>query len=366
MSRAVIIGDSTHNTLSAVRSLGVEQIPFTLILKSDDDFCNVTKSKHVRRNDMHLITHINECLPILNSMQSHDKPYIICTFDEAAEFIDKHEEELSRTFTTPCRGKHIGDLFNKDAQCRLAKECGLTVPESYIFNRNDIPAKLPLDYPVILKPLYSTQGEKSDIHICRNKNDLQQAFAKTSSCQEFILQEFIEKDYELDCIGVRTDNATILAGAVKKIRHYPHLIGAGAYGIFIPIKKLDINIDGLDTFLRTSHYHGPFSVEFIYSNGHNYFMEVNFRNEGLAQVATNAKANLHALYVNPETKFDPSKIRQLYMMNYSTDYLHVKENRVSKTRWWRDFLRTRCFINFSPTDPMPMVAYYLNKLGFAK
>ena len=97
------------------------------------------------------------------------KPYIICTFDEAAEFIDKHEEELSRTFTTPCRGKHIGDLFNKDAQCRLAKECGLTVPESYIFNRNDIPAKLPLDYPVILKPLYSTQGEKSDIHICRNK-----------------------------------------------------------------------------------------------------------------------------------------------------------------------------------------------------
>lgn len=366
MSRAVIIGDSTHNTLSAVRSLGVEHIPFTLILKSDDDFCNVTKSKHVRRNDMHLITHINECLPILNSMQSHDKPYIICTFDEAAEFIDKHEEELSRTFTTPCRGKHIGDLFNKDAQCRLAKECGLTVPESYIFNRNDIPAKLPLDYPVILKPLYSTQGEKSDIHICRNRKDLEAALLESSKCERFILQEYIDKDYELNCLGVATHESVIIAGGIKKLRHYPLIVGACSFGQFLPVDELDINIPAITDFLRKSHYHGPFSVEFIHARGQNYFMEVNFRNDGLAYTATKAGINLPASYTGHTSVSEAPKAHQIYMMNYSTDYLHVKEGRISKTQWWRDFIHTRCFINLSPSDSMPVIAYYLKKLHLCR
>lgn len=362
MSKVIIIGDSTHNTLSVVRSLGVEKIPFVLLLKSDDDYCNVLRSRYVRRNEVCVIKNIEECENLLERIADDDKPYLICTFDEAAEWVDKHEECLSHKYVTPCRGKHIGNLFNKDEQCKLAKECGLTVPKTIIFDRKDAYPLTDVDYPVILKPLYSTGGEKSDIHICRNVDDFKKALASSSYCRTFIIQEFIEKEYELDCIGVVTENDILISGAVQKIRHYPHLIGAGAYGIFRPINELDINSSGLTKFLKRSNYHGPFSVEFVYAAGKNYFMEVNFRNEGLAQVSTSAGANLHALYVDSSRTFNPGKVHRVYMMNYSIDYLHVKAGRVSRWRWWRDFMRTRCFINFSPSDPMPVLSHYLDKI----
>lgn len=129
---------------------------------------------------------------------------------------------------------------------------------------------------------------------------------------------------------------------------------------------MDIDISGIEKFLHSVNYYGPFSVEFLHYNGKNYFMEVNFRNDGLYQTATAAGANLHALYVNDAMKFNLQKVHKIYMMNYAIDYLHVKEGRISKMKWWRDFMRTRCFINFSISDPMPVVAHYLKKLHLLK
>lgn len=360
MNEVVIIGDTTHNTLSAVRSLGVANIPFTLILKGNDEACNVSKSKYVRRNRLFRISDIDECVPLLELLSGGT---IICTFDEAAEWVDRHEPELSKKFVTPCRGKQIGTLFNKAEQCKLAEECGLTVPKSQLYRRGEDMAKIDIPYPIILKPLQSTQGEKSDIHIVHDVRSLSEAMELQSECTDFILQEFIDKEYELDCIGVVTDSEVIVAGAVQKIRHYPHLIGAGAYGIFRPLKDLNIDMCSLEKFLHRSHYHGPFSVEFLHTKENkNYFMEVNFRNEGLAQAATAAGANLHALYADSQRNYDARKVHPIYMMNYSIDYLHVKEGRTSRRIWWRDLLRTRCFINFSFSDPMPAMTYYLSKL----
>ena len=42
---AIIIGDSTNNTLSIVRSLGEANIDQTLILNCDEDVCFVADSK---------------------------------------------------------------------------------------------------------------------------------------------------------------------------------------------------------------------------------------------------------------------------------------------------------------------------------
>lgn len=360
MNEVIIVGDTTHNTLSAVRSLGIAQIPFTLILKGNDEACNVAKSKYARRNRLFKITDIDECAPLLKSLAGG---IIICTFDEAAEWVDRHEPELSKKFITPCRGKQIGRLFNKAEQCKLAEECGLTVPKSQLYRREEDIDKIDIPYPIILKPLQSTQGEKSDIHIANNSTELKAALSSHSECSEFILQEFIDKEYELNCLSCQTDKETIIAGAVQKIRHYPLVTGACSFGHFQPINQFGIDSAALNRFLERSNYHGPFSAEFLHTkNGKNYFMEVNFRNDGLAQTATAAGANLHALYADSRRKYDAKKVRAIYMMNYSIDYLHVKEGRVSKMSWMRDFLRTSCFINFSFSDPIPAIAYYIAKI----
>lgn len=362
MTSAIILGDSTHNTLSVVRSLGQARVPFILLLSGEHDTCNVARSKYLRHNKLIRIGQTDDALPILRSMTLTEAAKIICTYDEAAELVDRNEEELSSKFITPCRGKRIGQLFNKDAQCALARSCGLTVPESRLFHRGDDIDDLSLPYPVIIKPLYSTKGEKSDIHICHSKQELVDALNTASACNDFILQEFIDKEYELNCVGISTDAGIIIPGAIHKLRHYPNIVGTCSYGIYDLAQTLNINLDGIKEFLDTANYHGPFSIEFLHCKGKNYFMEVNFRNDGLAYMATAAGANLHAKYINESYPIDFSKTKSIYMMNYSIDYLHVKEGRISKSRWWRDFLRTRCFINASLSDPMPTLAYYLKKL----
>ena len=145
---------------------------------------------------------------------------------------------------------------------------------------------------------------------------------------------------------------------MRKIRHYPWLVGAGAYGLFKPIQELDIDVHGVSHFLERSNYYGPFSVEFLHKDNKNYFMEVNFRNEGLAYAATVAGANLHALYLTPDMEIDKNKVHEVYMMNYSLDFLYVKDGTISLWTWIRDFLRTKCFININFKDLNPVLCYY--------
>lgn len=158
---AIVIGDSTHNTLSAVRSLGEAGIEQHLILKCEEDTCFVAKSKYLKENRVQHIRSIGECLPILEKMKdSEGEKTIICTFDEAAVYIDSQEQMLASYFRTPAKGNHIGSLFNKDEQCKLAMQCGLTVPRSQIFHRTDQIDSISIDYPILLKPLYSTKEKK--------------------------------------------------------------------------------------------------------------------------------------------------------------------------------------------------------------
>lgn len=357
---AIIIGDSTNNTLSVIRSLGKRKVKQNLILVCDEDFCNVKKSKYLHQSKIYEIKEIEEAQNILENIHTEGQ-VIICTFDKAAMWVDANENWLSQKFVTPCQGKRIGHLFNKKSQCQLAEECGLTIPKSIVYKRG---TQFPtMDYPLLLKPLVSIKGEKSDIHICFNDEDLRKSMDENSLCADFIVQEYIEKDYELDCIGVSTDDDVIISGAVRKIRHYPPSIGAGAYGKFLPLKEIDIDANAVKRFIQKSNYHGPFSVEFLHTcDNKNYFMEVNFRNEGLAYASTIAGANLHAVYLNADL-YRPENVKSVYMMNYSLDYLYVKSGEVSFLSWLRDFIRTKCFINFSIKDPMPTIKYYISKFS---
>ena len=110
---AIIIGDSTNNTLSIVRSLGEANIEQTLILKCDEDVCFVAESKYLKNSSVYRITVIEDCMPILEQLKKDTgkKRYLICSFDEAAVFIDENEPILASFFYTPARGKQIGDLF---------------------------------------------------------------------------------------------------------------------------------------------------------------------------------------------------------------------------------------------------------------
>lgn len=349
---AIVIGDSFNNTLGLIRSLGEAEVRVILILVGHDRLF-VSRSRYITRT--HRIDSLDEAAAVL---RQYSGALLVCSNDKAAKWIDDNEQWLSKQFVTPMRGKRLGNLFEKPIQCALAETFGLTVPKSVIYSRETIfPANL--EYPLLLKPADSNHGEKTDIHICFNKNDVELALSKESSCPTYIVQEYINKEFEINMIGVRTDGGTVIPGGIRKIRHYPTIYSACSYGQFLSAADLGVDVEPIQRMIDSTGYRGPFSVEFLHKNGKNYFMEINFRHDGLAYAATAAGANLLQMYA--EGKPLQFTVKPTYMMDLSTDFCHVKDGHISRSNWSKDFLKTRCQLNFNWGDPMPTVWYYLNK-----
>jgi len=354
MKNAIVIGDSFNNTLGLIRSLGEAKAKVVLILVGDDRLF-VSKSRYV--DEVIHCKSLTDCKDILNE-NTYDGAYLICSNDKAAKWVDDNEGWLSKKYLTPMRGKSIGKLFDKPEQCAMAESFGISVPKSFTYNRdNTFPEGL--TFPILLKPANSNAGEKSDIHVCHDNADLEKALTNDSHCSKFIVQEYIGKDYEINLIGVSTENGVVLPGGIKKLRHYPTIYSPCSYGIFLSAKDLGIDTKPIEKMIAAIGYRGPFSVEFIRKSTNDYFMEVNFRHDGLAYTATAAGVNLLKMYL--QGKPLPFPVRPTHMMDLSTDYCHVKDGNISRTSWIKDFLRTGCQLNFNIKDPMPTLKYYLNK-----
>lgn len=359
---AIVLGDSFNNTLGLIRSLGKGGIDQRLILIGEQDRLFVSRSKYLNKGKVFKVRCIEDSLDILKSLtNSSHRQVIICTNDIAATFVDAHEEELSLTYLTPMRGRHLGDYMNKDMQCQLAQACGFDVPQSIVYHRgNPLPEKI--GYPLLLKPLVSIQGEKSDIHICNSLEQVETALQANSYCKDFLMQEYIEKEYEINLIGISTDWGILIPGGIRKIRHYPTIYSPCSYGLYESIDKLDIDIRPVQKFMSKVGYRGPFSVELLHKGNRNYFMEVNFRNDGLAYAATAAGANLAAIYMQFAGFPTHIPVKDTYMMDLSIDYCHVKDGNLTFRQWFADFRRTGCQLNFNRHDVMPTICYYWNKV----
>lgn len=361
-SAAVVVGDSFNNTLGLIRSLGEAGVNISLILVGNDRL-SICKSRYLTSSQIYKVSKLDECLSILRNIghnMGQEQRYLICTNDKAAQYIDVHEPELSRYFITPMRGSQLGEMMDKEEQCKLALECGFTVPRSEIYTKgNRFPESVP--FPILLKPTNSNHGAKSDIHICKNKEELDCALNCDSGCDRFIVQEYVDKEYEINVIGVSTDHGVFVPGAVRKLRHYPELYSPCSYGVYQSVETLSVDVAPIRKFMGRVGYVGPFSVELLRKNGKDYFMECNFRHDGLAYVATAAGVNLPAMLFD-KCNSGNIELKETYMMDLSTDYCHVKNGTLNRWQWARDFMRTGCQLNFNRRDPMPTVLYYWHKI----
>lgn len=357
MKHVIVLGDSFNNTLGLIRSLGEAGATVHLILVGEDRLF-VSRSKYV--SSVYRVASIDEIeLTLRNLASLYKGASIVCSNDKAALFVDENEEWLSDSYATPMNGRHIGRLFDKDVQCAWAEKCGFNVPRSIIYNREDALPDL-LTYPVLLKPDNSLAGTKSDIHICYDLSQFNAALAEDSCCNRYLIQEFIEKDYEINMIGLATDGNVFLPGGIKKIRHYPTINSPCSYGLFVPSDELGVDLIPIHRFIKKVGYRGPFSVELLRKGNIDYFMEFNFRHDGLAYVATAAGVNLFNPFLF--SKNIESKAKATYMMDISTDYCHVKDGTLSFRHWLDNFIKTDCQLNFNWHDIRPTYHYYQYKI----
>lgn len=325
-SEVIIIGGNHHNTLSVLRSLGRKGVFSYLILTlrgGVNPF--VSRSKYIK--EVFICYKSEDIIPkLLELTNTHPnfiekKPVVIACHDLAASLIDINYDLLEKFYLLPGSKKQgqITRFMNKVEMGLLAESNGITIPKTW--SDRDIPQFIDnIIYPCITKPLVSKNGSKSEIKICKNKKELRK-YADKHSHSEYQIQQYIQKDYEYQLIGCSINHGEeIIIPGKTRIIHQPTVTNTA----FLRYEYLDGDepIKQCQDFIKATGYSGLFSMEFLRGiDGKNYFMEINFRNDGNAISVTAAGVNLpyiwylssqgldyanelqmvHPLYVMPET-----------------------------------------------------------------
>ena len=295
----VVIGGVHHNTLGVVRSLGEAKIKKANILvlligcKKKNNIVSV--SKYLKKANIFFLDSNDKIIEKLDLIAKDKiKRVIICCSDGSAEEVIKNSKHLSDSFFCPRTKIDVSQLMQKEEQAKIAVECGINIPPSRIINRESF--KEWNDFPCIVKPLKSTAGEKSDIQVLNNANELSNVMNMINT-RDLQIQKFITKQFEFQLIGCSLDdgNNVVIPGYTNIIRQ-PKNTNTG-YLKYSSILDFQFNKDSVLKFLKTIGYNGLFSIEFIRGEDNkDYFLEINMRNDGNAYCVQSAGINLPFLW----------------------------------------------------------------------
>jgi predicted ATP-grasp superfamily ATP-dependent carboligase len=361
LNPVIVIGASHHNTLGVIRSLGYCNIYPYLILIAKEKKSYVAKSKYIK-NVFYLDEESDTVSFLLEKFKCNEsKPIIIACYDSIASVLDSNNSLLSPFFLLPgarCSGQ-ISKYMNKRVMIELAQEIGLECPKSYVFekSKDEVPD---MPFPWILKPLVSKEGSKQDIKRCYKTEDFEQ-YLQEEHCNRLQIQQLIDKDYEFQLIGVSMNEGkqVVIPGYSYVIR--PSDVTNTGFLKYIPASQLPVSLDLCKSFLCRVGYTGLFSMEFIHGkDGKNYFMEINFRNDGNAICVTASGLNLPYIYCLSQSGLDVDselkkiqEMKPVYVMPEFDDIILLLKGKVNIFTWLRDVVITDCFMEFSKNDMRP-------------
>ena len=363
--QVLVIGGIHHNILGVIRSLGFARIPDikVILVGNEPDFAS--RSKYIKKKNIVKIACDNLLLDTLLKIgrETQEKPIVICSSDTSISIIDQNYDKLSKFFILPNAQNKQGEinrLMSKSAQCRIAEQCGLNIPQSICTDNAANLDKWNI-FPCIIKPSESINGSKSDIQICHNSNELEHATSEFHG-KEFQVQQFIEKDSEFQLIGCSLDHGknVVIPGYTKIIRQ-PDNTNTG-YLIYNGIDSFisDTFLTKVEKFLQTTGYEGLFSVEFLRDKkGQDFFLEINMRNDGNAFCVTVAGVNLPYLWyqngIGAQVTEHTQNVRPVHFMPEIEDLREAVHQKIGLFNWFRQFLKTEAHAVFLLKDPKPFI-----------
>lgn len=361
-SEVVIIGGNHHNTLSVLRSLGRRGILSYLILSIRGGVKPfVSRSKYIK--EVFICYRHDDIIPtLLELTKTHPnfierKPVVIACHDLAASLLDVNHDLLEQFFFLPgakMQGQ-ITKIMNKVEMGLLAKLNGITIPMNW--SSNDLPQHFDnIIYPCITKPLVSKNGSKSEIKICKNRQELI-TYADLHSQSEYQVQQYIQKEFEYQLIGcsIKGGEEIIIPGRTHII-HQP----INTNTAFLRYEPLDGNepIQQCKDFIKATGYSGLFSMEFLRGiDGKNYFMEINFRNDGNAISVTAAGVNLPYIWYLSSQGLDYANelqmVHPLYVMPENVVIDLWSSGTITFRELIKDFKLRDISMDYDEADPAP-------------
>lgn len=353
----IILGSNHHNTYGVIRSLYAANIKADVFVVSKDSKCFYKQSRYLSS-----ITFVKDINALLNALMNNEcsphTPLIACT-DKLAAFVNEHSEFLKQKYIVPgCKEQgYLRTLMNKNRMAEMAIECDLTVPKSAILSKPFNIDSIDIKYPVIIKPINSIIGEKSDVCICNDQADVL-AYLKNSNQEQVIIQQYINKEYEFQIIGVSLDYGRIII-----IPTITYLMRASSDNtntgtVYVDdMTKSSVDLLPIKTFIKATGYQGLFSVEFLHSaDGTDFFMEMNFRNDGNTISNFASGINLPKIWCLQDSNAD----KHSQIIPQITVPLFPMIKRTAKRpkeifKFLSELFRQRCLMDISLTDPQPFL-----------
>ena len=357
MNKVIVIGGDHHNTLGVIRGLGERGIFSDLVLVVPTGITFVDSSKYVTKrcridDDKELIE-----LLLREYGCEQGKPVVICCSDTSSGIIDDNRDKLKPFFFLPGANEQgrISTLMSKKQMAELALEVGLDIPHTkYVEDpKNEISQ---IQLPCIIKPLESRKGSKKEIAICKTLEDLKR-YATSHDIRNDQIQDFIDKDFEYQLIGCSTKSEVIIPGVSKILR--PCKGSNTSFLHYTPYEDGFCEIEKCKEFVRSTGYHGLFSLEFLRDkNGKDYFMEINFRNDGNAICVTAAGMSLPYIWymdcVGENYSQESNKeINPVYVMPDMAELKLLATRQISLKEYISDFKKTNRFMEYDKRDKKP-------------
>lgn len=348
-----------YNPLGMIRTLGENGIaPIYIAVKHRIDLG--VKSKYV--SCVHKVDSVEEGYRILLKEYGNEKikPFLLTSDDRTTGYLDERYDELKDKFILFNAGEagRITEFMDKEKVLELAKKHGLKVLDTRVLNKGEIPADL--DYPIITKSISpNVGGWKSDVHICKSKEELEKAY-ETIESPLVLAQKFIEKKNEFCLDGFSANKGKDFFVGIAST--YKYLI-PGYYSPYMDVFNFtnEEMRKSLNSMMEEIGFEGVFSIEFLIDEYDNYwFCEINFRNSTWSYASTVAGMPLAYLWARTmlEGKIpeDAEKVipEGFTAMVEPIDYSkRIELGLCTPGEWLADFKKTNCGFYYSADDLEP-------------
>lgn len=352
-----VIGGCHHNILGVIRSLGERGIFPLVILETLEKKPYIAKSKYIKR--CWKVETERQVLDVLRQEAGHHgkRPVVIACADNLSSLLDLHHDELSAYYALPGAEEQgrITHLMDKEVMSELAAEVGLLVPSS-VATDTSLDEAIYVPLPWIIKPLVSKNGVKADIERIYTLEEW--AKYKSRHQARVQVQQLIEKEFEYQLIGLSLNEGeeVIIPGVSYVIR--PQSNTNTGFLRYEPLNNsYTQSVELTKSFLIETGYSGLFSMEFLRGkDGKDYFMEINFRNDGNAICVTAAGVNLPYIWHLSQSgsRWElQNDVKTVYVMPEFDDFRLIKQGKNTFVQWIKDIRRTERFMEFDRKDQKP-------------
>lgn len=354
--KIIIWGKDNYNVLGLLRQLKDYQYQIVLLLIGKKQYC-ATLSRYCHNKVFVKDVKAGYDYLIKNNDNETLKPIIIPTNDLVAECIDNNQDILKEKYLFSfSENKSLSTYLDKMVMHDIAQSCDITTPKSYYLS-DDLQAKK-VGFPCIIKPIKKLVGIPLQFKtmVCEDENILKEVIASVEDINNYMIQEYIDKESDYLIFGCRKKNGDIIMPCVlKKERWYN---GDGSYGIIQPEMPEFINKEGIKQFLNKTNYHGLFSFEYGISKGKSYYYETNFRNDGTSHYFYQAGINIPMCWVldlcdeKNEVLLTGVENEKVFI-DEVYDYHNVVIKKINKAEWKKEYKKATVFKYYDKKDRLP-------------